>query len=160
MLIRYNYINKYKHMKKILVLLFAIGMMATTQFTATAQTAAETISFINEIGCELNYKIVDLADIIASSDTPDDDDEAIRLIYEFEESFPSELGPDEPAIAVLVPDDNYFNGIFLQETEEGEILTLRILPEDGWIECVSKDEDLLFLAGMIAFIQHLDEVYR
>jgi hypothetical protein len=122
----------------------------------------EIISFVNEIGCELSYKISDLADIIATSDTLDDDDEAIRLIYEFEEAFPLELGPDEPAVAILLPDDDYFNVIFIQETEDGDILTLRILSEGGWLECLAEpgDEELLGLAGMIAFIQHLDEVSR
>ncbi len=139
----------------IVVALFAFIAIATTKVMGQEST----IQFVNQIGCELNYKVADLADIIANCDTlVDDDNEVSRLMAEYESTFPSELGPDEPAVAVLVPDHSNFNVIFLQETEEGEILTLRILSEDGWLECISSDEDLLFLSGAIAFIQHMDEV--
>lgn len=154
-------------MKRIM-LFVAIVAVATSasvqaQETETIETI-ETIQFINQIGCELSYKVADLADIIANSDTLyvefDDyeDNELARLMAEYENTFPSELGADEPAVSILVPDDDYFNVIFLQETEEGEILTLRILSEGGWLECVAGDEELLQLADMIAFIQHLIEV--
>lgn len=157
-------------MKNVIIMLVAAFMTVATSGQAKeteSQTIAsvsdvETISFVNEIGCEISYKIVDLADIIATSVTLDDDDEAIRLLYQFEEEFPSELGPDELAVEIMLPDDDYFNVIFLQETEDGDIVTLRILTEGGWLDCLAEpgDEELLDLASMIAFIQHLDEVSR
>jgi len=150
-------------MKRIIIMLFVAIVAVATSASVQAQET-ETIQFINQSGCELNYKVADLADIIVNSDTLyvefDDyeDNELARLMAEYENTFPSELGPDEPAVSILLPDDDYFNVIFLQETEEGEILTLRILSEGGWLECVAGDEELLQLADMIAFIQHLIEV--
>ena len=153
-------------MKRIIIMLFVAIVAVATSTSVRAQEETETIQFLNQIGCEISYKIVDLADIIANCDTIcedyDDyeDNELARLMTEYESAFPSELGPDEPAVAVLVPDDDYFNVVFIQETEDGEILTLRILAEDSWLECVAErgDEKLLSLAAMIAFIQHLNEV--
>lgn len=147
-------------MKQFMLFVAIVVAVATPSFVQAQET--ETISFVNQIGCEISYKIVDLADIIATSVTLDDDDEAIRLLYQFEEEFPSELGPDELAVEIMLPDDDYFNVIFLQETEDCDIVTLRILTEGGWLDCLAEpgDEELLDLAGMIDFIQHLDEVSR
>ena len=103
-------------MKQFMLFVAIVVAVATPSFVQAQET--ETISFVNQIGCEISYKIVDLADIIATSVTLDDDDEAIRLLYQFEEEFPSELGPDELAVEIMLPDDDYFNVIFLQETED------------------------------------------
>lgn len=144
-------------MKNILTILVAAFMTVVTSVSAQE---SETISFTNEIGCEIQYKIVDLADIIATSIELDDDNEAIRLLSDYDAEFPSELGPDELAVAILVPDDDYLNVIFVQEDEDGKIITLRILTESGWLECDAEpgDEELLILASMVAFNQHIDEV--
>ena len=119
----------------------------------------DTISFVNEIGCEYRYHVNELADIIVTSDTLVDE-EADTLMYQYEEEYPSELGPDEPAVAVLVPDHEFFNVIFIQETEDDDILKIRILTDEGWLECVADpgDENLLNLATMIIYIQHMNEV--
>jgi len=116
-------------MKKLFFLLIAIEMMATT----TVQ--AQTVNFINQIGCEIIYDVDVLADIILSSDTLTDDYDAIEVMNSFETTFQSKLGPDEPAYLVLVPDDDYFNVIFLQETKHGKIRNIFILTtEDDWLE--------------------------
>lgn len=145
-------------MKQFMLFVAIVVAVATPSFVQAQET--ETISFVNQIGCELSYKIVDLADIVATSDTLVDDDEVIRLMSQYEDEFPSDLGPDEPAVAVLEPDDSFFNVIFLQQTEGGDILTIRILTSDGWIECVDEpgSKSLLALAGMILHIQHQDAV--
>ena len=145
----------------IVLVLFAVIAMATTKVMGQ-DIDIETISFSfsNEIGCEIRYETVVLADIIATSIELDDEDEAIRLLSDYDGEFQSELGQDEPAVAILVPDDDFFNVIFLQEDENGEIITLRILTESGWLVCdaMPGEEVLLHLAGMIYFIQHLNEV--
>ncbi len=147
-------------MKRFLPLLLAIGMMATTTANIAAQeNVGSTISFTNEIGCGIEYTVPVLVEIITSCDTLYDDDEAIRLIEEYDKEFPS-CGPDEPAVLILIPDDEYFNVIFIQEDSEGEILTLRILTDEGWLECDSEpySRELLDLSSMVAFVQHLLDV--
>lgn len=116
--------------KMIAILLFAVIAIATT--TAVAQ---ETISFTNEIGCEVLYDVDTLAAIISTGYDPVDDDESAMLMAEFEDAFPSD-GPDELAWTVLVPDDEYFYTIFIQETKRGKILKLCIHTEDGWLEAI------------------------
>ena len=146
-------------MKRMLFLLFAIGMMATTAVNATAQEGGSTISFTNEIGCGIEYSLPVLVDILSSCDTLYECDEADRLIAEYDKEFPSS-GPDEPAVLILIPDDEYFNVIFIQEDPDGEILTLRILTDEGWLECDSEpySRELIDLASFLAFVQHLLEV--
>jgi len=144
-------------MKRLFFLLLAIWMMTAT--AVSAQENGSTISFTNEIGCGIEYSIPVLVDIISSADTLYEDKETDRLIEEYSKEFPS-CGPDEPAVLILVPDDEYFNVIFIQEDPDGEILTLRILTDEGWLECDSEpySRELLDLASFIAFVQHLLEV--
>ncbi|MBQ5944999.1 hypothetical protein IJL65_00945 [bacterium] len=146
-------------MKRTLFMLLAIGMMATTAVNATAQESGSTISFTNEIGCGIEYTLPVLVDILSSCDTLYECDEADRLIAEYDKEFPSS-GPDEPAVLILVPDDEYFNVIFIQEDPDGEILTLRILTDEGWLECDSEpySRELIDLASFLSFVQHLLEV--
>ena len=115
-------------MKKLFILLFAVVAMATT--TVSAQ---ENISFVNEIGCEVSYDVDTLADIILSGYEPVDEEESAILMAEFDEVFPSS-GPDELAWTVLVPDDEYFYTVYIQETKRGKILKMFIHAEDGWLE--------------------------
>ena len=145
-------------MKRLFFLLLAIGMMATTAVSAQEKIGS-TISFTNEIGCGIEYSLPVLVDIISSSDTLYDCDEADHLIAEYDKEFPSS-GSEEPAVLILVPDDEYFNVIFIQEDPDGEILTLRILTDEGWLECDSDpySRELLDLTSLVAFVQHLLEV--
>ena len=144
-------------MKKILFLLLAIWMMATTA-TLAQESKGSTISFTNEIGCKIEYTLPVLVDILTSCDTLYYEDEANHLIAEYSKEFPSS-GPDEPAVLILVPDDEYFNVIFIQEDSEGEILTLRILTNDSWLECENEphSRELIDLSEFIAFVQYLLE---
>lgn len=103
--------------------------MATTAVSASAQT----LSFSNQIGCGYQYGVDALATIIVASDTLADDDEANYLLADYENTF-STKGPDEPAVLLLLPDDDFFHVIAMQETKHGRILTLRILTENGWID--------------------------
>ena len=140
-------------MKRFFLLLLVIGMMTTTML------AQSTIPFVSEIGCEIGCFTSDLVDIIAKADTLYDDKEVDRLIAEYDDEFPSS-GEEEPAVLILIPDDEYFKAIFIQEDPDGEILTLRILTEDGWLECDAEpySRDLLDLASLVAFVQHIIEV--
>lgn len=144
-------------MKRFLSLLLAIGMMVATSANVAAQES--TISFTNEIGCGIEYSLPVLVEIISSCDTLYDCDEADRFIAEYDKEFPS-CGPDEPAVLILIPDDDYFNVIFIQEDTDGEILTLRILSEDGWLDCDAEpySRELLDLSALVAFVQHLLEI--
>lgn len=146
-------------MKKILSLLIIIWVMVTAAVNATAQESGSTISFTNEIGCGIEYTIPVLVDILSSCDTLYEESEADRLIEEYSKEFPSS-GPDEPAVLILIPDDEYFNVIFIQEDPDGEILTLRILTDEGWIECDDEpySRELIDLASFLSFVQHLLEV--
>lgn len=132
-------------MKKVISFLFVIMTMA--KITAQAQT----INFVNQIGCTITYDVDVLADIILNSDTLVDDDDAIRVMNSFETAFQSKLGPDEPAYLVLVPNDDYFNVIFLQETKHGKIRNIYILTnEDVWLEiCPHQRRNLRHLARKI-----------
>ena len=145
-------------MKRLSILLFVIWVMAATAVSAQEKVGS-TISFTNEIGCGIEYSLPVLVDIISSCDTLYDCNEADRLIAEYDEEFPSS-GPEEPAVLILVPDDEYFNVIFIQEDPDGEILTLRILTDEGWLDCDSEpySRELLDLSSMIAFVQRLLEV--
>lgn len=143
-----------KKMKKLLFLLVAMVM-------ANGVYARElnTISFTNEIGCGFEYSFSELVDILASCDTLYEDREADRLMEEYDKEF-SSSGPDEPAVLILLPDDDYFNVVFIQEDEDGEILTLRILTDEGWMECDAEpySRELMDLATILSFVQHLLEV--
>ena len=146
-------------MKRTLFMLLAIGMMATTAVNATAQENGSTISFTNEIGCGIEYTLPVLVDILSCCDTLYEGNEIDRIMKEYDKEFPSS-GPDEPAVLILVPDDEYFNVIFIQEDPDGEILTLRILTDEGWLECDSEpySRELIDLASFLSFVQHLLEV--
>ena len=141
-------------MKKLLLLL--------TVWMLVSKTSAEenyVLSFTNEIGCRIDYSMVDLIDILATCDTIYEEKESDRLILEYDKEFPSS-GPEEPAVLILAPDDKFFNAIFIQEDTEGEILTLRILTEEGWLECDAEpySRDLMDLACLVSFVQHILEV--
>lgn len=124
-------------MKNFFILLFAVVAMATT----TAQ--AQTVKFINQIGCEVSYDVDTLADIILSGYEPVDE-EAAMIMAEFEDVFPSS-GPDELAWTVLVPDDEYFYTVYIQETKRGKILKICINTEDGWLEATPRQSRALRL---------------
>ena len=141
-------------MKKLLLLL--------TVWMLVSKTSAEknyVLSFTNEIGCRIDYSMVDLIDILATCDTIYEEKESDRLILEYDKEFPSS-GPEEPAVLILAPDDEFFNAIFIQEDPEGEILTLRILTEEGWLECDAEpySKELMDLACLVSFVQHILEV--
>ena len=141
-------------MKKLLLLL--------TVWMLVSKTSAEknyVLSFTNEIGCRIDYSMVDLIDILATCDTIYEEKESDRLILEYDKEFPSS-GPEEPAVLILAPDDKFFNAIFIQEDTEGEILTLRILTEEGWLECDAEpySRELMDLACLVSFVQHILEV--
>ena len=141
-------------MKKLLLLL--------TVWMLVSKTSAEenyVLSFTNEIGCRIDYSMVDLIDILAACDTIYEEKESDRLILEYDKEFPAS-GPEEVAVLILAPDDKFFNAIFIQEDTEGEILTLRILTEDGWLECDAEpySRELMDLACLVSFVQHILEV--
>jgi len=136
-------------MKKILVLLFAIGMMATTQFTATAQTAVEKVSveFTSEIGDAVIYSVFELAEDIVMGQCPSD--EVIESIMdEYEEKFPDNCGEESPEVLVL----QYAEGEFLcvQHDAEGDVISICMrTQEDGWIENDPNQENILWKLGLI-----------
>ncbi len=141
-------------MKKLLLLL--------TVLMLTSKTSAEenyVISFTNEIGCRIDCSMVELIDILATSDTVYEEKESDRLIMKYDKEFPAS-GPEEPAVLILAPDDEFFNAVFIQEDTEGEILTLRILTEEGWLECDAEpySRELMDLACLVSFVQHILEV--
>lgn len=130
-------------MKKFLFFLFVIWMMATTG----TQAQTRTISFVNQNGCNISYEVDTLVSIITTSDTLVDDDESIRLLNAYETKFPSNLGPNELAFLILVPDDDYFDVIFMQETKTGKIKNICILSSEGWLEvCPHQRKNLRQLA--------------
>lgn len=141
-------------MKKLLLLL--------TVWMLVSKTYAEenyVLSFTNEIGCRIDYSMVDLIDILATCDTIYEEKESDQLILEYDKEFPAS-GPEETAVLILAPDDKFFNAIFIQEDTEGEILTLRILTEEGWLECDAEpySRELMDLACLVSFVQHILEV--
>ena len=141
-------------MKKLLLLL--------TVWMLVSKTYAEenyVLSFTNEIGCRIDYSMVDLIDILATCDTIYEEKESDRFILEYDKEFPAS-GPEEAAVLILAPDDKFFNAIFIQEDTEGEILTLRILTEEGWLECDAEpySRELMDLACLVSFVQHILEV--
>ena len=114
-------------MKKFFVLLFTVVAIGTI----AAQ--AQTVNFVNQIGCEVSYDVDTLAAIISAGYEPIDEDESAILMAEFDEVLPSS-GPDELAWTVKVPDDDYFYVVYLQENKRGKILRMFIHAEDGWLE--------------------------
>ena len=136
-------------MKKLLFLLFAFGMIAT----ANAQS---TISFTNESDGNVEYNFDEIAEIIALSDTLYSEKLGDYFISLYDDAF--ESSPDDPSILLLIPQTNHFSVIAIQEDENEEIITLRILTRNGWISSNIRPKDLRDLATMIAFIQRFNSM--
>lgn len=133
-------------MKKILVLLFAIGMMATTQSAATAQTAAN-VTFTTQIGDSISYSAFELAEIITFGQRPSDD-VADKILNEFGVEFPENSGEESPAIMVLQYADDEF--ICLQHNEDGDIIFICLKNiEFGWCESDPHQENILWKIGLL-----------
>ena len=115
-----------------------VGMMTITT-TVLAQEIA--ISFIDEEGYTVDYDLASLKAIIATSDTLADGDG--WLMEEYENVFPSTRGSHEPAILVLLPMDDYFYSIFIQENKRGKLLAFRAFTRDGWMEVSAEDLQVL-----------------
>ena len=114
--------------------------------------SGSTISFINEKG-EITISLPILAEIIAYSDTIDGEQfDVIASIYK-------ENYVCEGKLIILIPDDDYFNVIFIQEDEDGEFLEIEVLAEDGWLEAEVEpySTELMDLASIVCMIQHILE---
>ena len=118
-----------------------IGMMTVTFADVQAQESRTMISFIDEEGYTVAYDLSALTDIISTSDTLVDDD--VWFLEEYESVFPSMRGPREPAILVLLPVDDYFYTIFIQENKKGKLLSFRAFTRDGWLEAYNGDLEVL-----------------
>ncbi len=115
-------------MKRLLFILVAIVI------ANSLSVRGNTISFTNEIGCGFEYLIPELMDIISSRYTIYEDFETDRFMEKYNEEIPSST-PEEPVILILIPNDDYFSAVFIQEDADREILTFRILANEGWLEC-------------------------
>lgn len=122
--------------------------------TVARGDSGSTISFINEKGCETTIYVPVLAEIIAYSDTISGERfDVVASIYE--ETFVCEWN-----LVILIPDDDYFDVIFLQEDDDGEILEIQILTKDGWLEADIEPycRELIDLASIVCMIQHILEI--
>ena len=136
-------------MKKAIVMLFAIWMIAATQSAATAQTAANAINvnFTTQIGDSISYSAFELAEIIFIGQSPSDDVADI-ILDEFEVEFPEDSGEESPAIMVLQYADDEF--ICLQHNEDGDIISIYMRTiENGWIECNPQQENILWKLSLL-----------
>ena len=137
-------------MKKLIFLLIAFGMIATTT------NAQDKVSFLNESGNQVEYDFNEIAEIIALSDTLSSNKLGDYFISMYDEAF--ESSPEDPAILLLIPQKNHFSVVAIQEDENEEIITLRILSRDGWITADLEPKNLRDLATMIAFIQRFNSM--
>lgn len=122
--------------------------------TVARGDSGSTISFINEKGCETTISVPVLAEIIAYSDTISGERfDVVASIYE--ETFVCEWN-----LVILIPDDDYFDVIFLQEDDDGEILEIQILTKDGWIEADTEpySRELIDLTSIVCMVQHILEI--
>lgn len=127
--------------KPLCLLLIVVGMIAITTTAVQAQESTAIISFIDEEGYTVDYDLTTLTDIIATSDTLVDDDG--WFMEEYESVFPSKRGVNEPAILVLLPVDEYFYAVFIQENKKGKLLSFRAFTRDGWLEVYEGDLRIL-----------------
>lgn len=139
-------------MKRTVLLIMFITALAMN--TVARGDSGSTISFINEKGCETTISVPVLAEIIAYSDTISGERfDVVASIYK--ETFVCEWN-----LVILIPDDDYFDVIFLQEDDDGEILEIQILTKDGWIEADAEpySRELIDLASIVCMVQHILEI--
>ena len=136
-------------MKKLFALLFAIWMVAATQSTATAQTAANVINinFTTQIGDSISYSAFELAEIIFIGQSPSDDVADI-ILDEYESEFPENCGENSPAITVLQYDEGEF--LCIQHNADGEIISICMKTiENGWIESDPQQESVIWKLSLL-----------
>ena len=140
-------------MKRVIIFVAFMTILVTNAMAQRDETGS-TISFVNEIGCETTISVPVLAEIIAYSDTISGEKFCVVASI-YEETFAC-----EGRLVILIPDDDYFNVIFIQEDEDGEILELQALTKEGWIEAESEPytREIIDLASIICMIQHILEV--
>lgn len=138
-------------MKRLIILITFITALVMS--TVARGDSGSIIPFINEKGCETTISIPVLAEIIAYSDTIDGEQcDIIASIYK-------ENYVCEGKLIILIPDDDYFNVIFIQEDEDGEFLEIEVLAEDGWLEAEVEpySTEMMDLASIVCMIRHILE---
>lgn len=121
--------------------LMVVGMMTINVESIQAQESTVMISFIDEEGYTVDYDLTTLVSLIATSDTLVDDDG--WFMREYESVFPAMRGSHEPAILVLLPIDDYFYSICIQQNKRGKLLSFRVLTKDGWLDADMDDLETL-----------------
>lgn len=170
-------------MKKLMKMLFIIGMMVATAVSAFAQSvSAQTkpdVLFLmaEEPYCEIQYDYWDLAELVAASDTLMDDDAFYSLMDSFfdrsidgiEDDVLYMDDPEQPAFLVLVPhyaskkeaEEYGIQDILLQFVvdDEDEIVVLfSMLTSVGWMDYLIEEQDISDFFASVAFLQHQNQV--
>ncbi|MBO7505254.1 hypothetical protein J6T66_03840 [bacterium] len=168
--------------------MLVIGMMAATT-AVSAQEGSFTIPFTNEIGCQEDYDIPTLGEIITESKILSGEkrdsllmelmDERSELQYDYESD--DEVADDEivddasdeesdatvvARTLVLTPnaedstDEYAIKAIIIEENEDGDIISLALKRNDGWLLSDPKpcSDPLKTLGGYLSHVQHILEV--
>lgn len=165
-------------MKRLSFLLLVIGMMAATT-AVSAQEGSFTIPFTNGIGCGEAYDIPTLGEIITESKILSGEkrdsllmelmDERSELLYDYEsddEASDEESDATVVRTLVLTPnaedstDEYAIKAIIIEENEDGDIISLALKRNDGWLLSDPKpgSRPLKTLGGYLSHIQHILEV--
>ncbi len=141
-----------KPMKRTVIFIVFIVTLVTIAFARG--DSGSTISLTNKTGGEISISVPVLAEIIAYSDTISGEQfDIIASIYE-------ETYACEGKLIILIPDDDYFDVIFIQEDEDGEFLEIQILTKDGWLEAEAEpySRELIDLTSIVCMVQYILEI--
>lgn len=158
-------------MKKVLFLLFAIGMMATT-LKVSAQNVYEmdeTITFMNCVQCddyfELEIDVNEVVKLVLSCNAVSETNDLFGIRVQFYEEFPEETLPGVTGIFLRSQDDFDTLSIVIRKDVTGETRALYVLTKFGWLQSVDMQEfyafdKLLWLSKYGDFDEYFGPVLR
>lgn len=153
-------------MKKVLLLLFATGMMATT---LGAQNSKETITLMSCVQCddyfEMEIDVDEMVKLVLSSNVVSETNDLFGVRTRFYEEFPEETLPGVTGIFLRSQDDFDTLSIVIRKDLTGETRALYVLTKFGWLQSVDMQEfyafdKLLWLSKYGGFDEYFGPVLR
>lgn len=131
-------------MKKVLLLLIAIGMMVTTFGQIIGQ---QTITFMNCRECENYYEpevdVLNLVGLVISSDTIPKDEDYYGIYERFYSEFPKWTMVKSVDV-FLHPDDVDISYIIIRKDLDNQTKAIYLLTQKGWLQSVDMQDFRFF----------------